>query len=302
MLGPVGTARCAQVCSKLRSLSNNNQVLWRNFVLQHYQMHDVDVSRTDCDWAELFGYMWRQFRNVGYSHKQRLPARFVFADDGRLSPRFDGPNNAVSSDGRNRPYSTGLGVVSDVDYVVDLSQVCLLTGFAIANHCPNCSGPLKEALLFVSTRPPDLNHARRYDGDEGKKWVNKLEKLVKKPKKGHGWSSAGKNNLAGIVQFTADDASQPVAAFRFPKAPECFNVRLNRHLEKPVVGRYIHFKLLSIYDVFQCGATNNIDVMHLHSFGVALPKHASILRKEALETESTIPDYQRIHEIVLQSG
>lgn len=288
--GPIDTARCATTCEKLRSVSEKSSELWREFAAQEF-FHCASSGKKTLDWKSVYVYLLSQLRISGYSHEDPLPARVVFADDGSHYPGHP-PENALR-EGWTRPYSTGVGVYEDVDLVIDLSEVCLITGFAIANHCHHCTGPVKEALVFASMQPPDLDYARRYDSKAGSEWVSKLEGQVEDM---GSYLQHRKTNRVGFVKFTPGNSAQPLAGFRFPDFPECNNVRLIRDC-KSMVGRYVHFKLLSTFDPFNEGTRQTICVMHLHTFGVALSELPALLQNDKLNEGCPIPDYERIHEL-----
>ena len=291
--GPMDTARCSMVCTKFHSISKNSRQLWRKFVLQDFQLG----QEKDCDWKAVYPYLLKRQGKFDISAPP-LPARVVFADDGSHTPGFP-PENATSPHW-TRPYSTGQGVVKDVDLVIDLNEVCLITGFAAANHCSSCSGPLKEALVFASLNPPSLDDARQYDGKVGSEWVNKLESHLERQEENeeiYPLDFDKKVNKLGFVMFTPCNATEPLAGFQFPNVPDCYRERLIRYCYKPMVGRYVHFKLLSIFDPFSRRMTNNIDVMDLHTFGVALSELPSLLQNDMLNGEHPYPSYQRIHQV-----
>ena len=291
--GPVATARCTEVCKKLHSESKNNPDIWRKFVAE--EVRGCESDDESCDWKAIYGYLYTKQRQFNFSLEHPLPGRPVFADDGGLG-QFGEPPQAALRHGVDRPYSTGRGVTRNVDLVVDLGEVCLITGFAAANHCPGCSGPLKEALVFTSLNPPDLEHARMYGDNEGSEWVTTLEKDTAETKPAY--HAINKLNRERTVSFLPNNDTQPVAGLRLPEDPDCYEERVIRHC-KPTVGRYVHFKLLSIYSPHgRRESQNNIDVMDLLTFGIALPELPGLLRRDVLNSpERPIPDYQRIHEV-----
>ena len=292
--GPIATARCAEVCKRLQSQSKNNPNLWHNFAAKEVRGCEGDDEARD--WKAIYGYLYTKQRQFNFSLDHPLPGRPLFADDGGRHEWSGGPPAVTLSHGENQPYSTGNGVTRNVDFVVDLGDVCLITGFAAANHCRGCSGPLKEALVFTSLNPPDLDHARIYDGKHGSEWVNMLEKGTTETKAAY--RNINKLNRERTVSFTANNDTQPVAGLRLPEYPDCYEERVIRHC-KPTVGRYVHFKLLGIYNPRgRPESQNNIDVMDLLTFGVALPELPGLLHGNFLRNpERPIPDYQRIHEL-----
>jgi hypothetical protein len=256
--GPANTARCSSACSQLHSVQKNHPTLWRNFVKKDFRL--LGDGGACKDWQKVYAYLSTKLSETGHPDKDPLSATVFFADDGTAS---EPPENAVQS-GKARPYSTGQGVLKDVDLVIDLGQVCLITGFAIANHCPSCSGPLKDALVFASIEPPNLEHKRQYDGIVGSGLAAAMESLVEKryaarPRAADphpfAFRRQPKRDISGHVSHTPSSDTEPIAGFLFPEPPECYHVRLVRHC-RPVVGRYIHFKLLNVYDPYRHGEIN----------------------------------------------
>lgn len=277
-LGATGTAKCSQVCRQWYRVATISRCLWRQFVVDDFRLEEGVES---VDWRKAYSYLVQKLFDCDKQEKDRtwapLPARVVFSDDGSAVPGY--PPEAAIRRGLGA-WCTNAGVEEDVDLVLKLPQLCMVTSFEVANGGHFYSAPLKEALIFTSTQPVDLEAARKFNGKEGSEWVDRL---------------------AGAPNFNANPnngSSEPLIGLHFPPLPQAFNARHHRRLgRRPVLARYIHFKLLSSYN-YPGMLSDNIDVQDLLTYGCTLPELPSLLQTPNLNAQlPEDPSYRRMHEI-----
>ena len=224
-LGPVFTATCSQVCKQWYTVASDSRCLWRQFVAKDFRL---DEGSDQTDWKRVYAYLAHQLQSYNKAERESktvqlmrpLPATVIFCDDGSNVPGYPPECCLVRGFGA---WCTNAGVEEDVDLVIELPATCLITCFEAANGGMFYSAPLKEALVFTSMHPINLDRARQYDGRTGSEWAKKLHANLDT-----GYSSA-----------------KPLVGFCFPPLPEAFSARLRKPLNYPVVARYVHFKLLS---------------------------------------------------------
>ena len=310
--GPIDAASCSQVCRAWWSASKSHPQLWRTFVQQDYQFRipkhaplvevkkqvddtscctDITFGDIDIDCSRVYAYLATQQRKEA----SRLDGKVVFADDGgNFGGRY--PASNVIRPEENLVWCTNTGVETNVDLVVDLGKPCLITGFLAANGGRGYSAPLKEAIVFASMDPPDLEMAQEYNDANGSLWVKKLLSSRKTRKHREPQqqqqqqhpdriettdNTTDSNDSSNNNRQQADNPVQqnkqqpkreqqrhPVAAFEFPNLQTAYTDRSEYVLDNPFVGRYVHFKLLNSFSPpgFE-HLSDNIDVRHLHTFG-----------------------------------
>lgn len=192
-------------------------------MLQDFGLEEGDV---EADWRQVYAYLSRQLQICNEkTAAQPLDARVMFSDDGSPVPGYPPENSLRRGYGA---WCTNSGVETDVDLVLELPEACLITHFEGANGGLFYSAPLREALVFASVHPVGLENARQYNGRMGSEWAEKLSRC-------HGTATPVK-------------PAEPLVGFCFPPPPEAFNARLKKRLNRPVVARYVHFKLLRSYN------------------------------------------------------
>ena len=284
----------------------------RHHPYHHQQQHHHSVSPDtnshhnileryvpETRWRMAYNYLARHYRTyqnqvVNQDMKTngtvapRLEGRVVFADDGGHFPGYPA-EFAISS--TETAWCTARGVQNNVDLVVELKSTSIITGFLMANGGRGYSAPLHNALIFVSMDPPNLDAARIYDGSNGSAWVQKLyeqkNNIVVSGKKKPKHCRQAKRCPSGYV---------PVEAVRFPHGPSASYGRAWLELATPIVGRYIHFKLLSSHTTPQWEEeSDNIDIMHCHTMGTAVGDLDFFI--PAIAPSKPIPVYKRVHPI-----
>lgn len=180
--GPLATARCAQVCKSWKHASERHLSLWRTFVEQDFGLPKGNYPM-DRHWHRIYAKCTSELQKTPWQH---LEASVVFADDGGNFPGY--PAQHALIDSMNMVWCTSTGADRNVDLVVELGQLCLLTGFRAANGGRGYSAPLQQGLVFVGVDPPDLESARCYNvqqgdhngGELGSNWVRHLFQPEKK--------------------------------------------------------------------------------------------------------------------------
>ena len=165
----------------------------------------------------------------------------MFSHDG--SPVPGHPPESSLRRGRGAWCTNAGAPEKDVDLALELPQVCLVTNFEAANGGLFFLATLKEALVFASMHPINLEDARQHNGRVGSEWAKKL--------------SGFPNTATPLSRPT-----KPLAAFCFPPPPQAFTSRLSVRSNRPVVARYIHFKLLGSHkatDGRQVGESNKTE-------------------------------------------
>ena len=300
-VGSQGTAQCMLVCRSWAAAAKGNPSLWRNFVKKEFRLCVPDDSSssnnmtssiqqrsvtTPTNWPTAYRYLKRNYRSYKARVDDRseesptpLRGRVVFADDGGHFPGY--PSKYALSPRNALVWCTSPGVDRNVDLVVELDVPSIITGFVIANGGRGYSAPLKEGLVFVSMDPPDLDAARIYDGENGSAWVKKI---------------IGKGQVGVGQAKSCPSGSVPLAAVRFSNLSQSFDAISKPKLKTPIVGRYIHFKLLSSHLTagFE-GLSDNIDLMHCHTMG--LPVGDLDLFVPSIGRAKPIPAYKPIHAI-----
>jgi len=172
-LGAAGTARCSMSCRRLNKISNDSRALWRHFANKDFgvfqRQHDDEANIDTVDWVTVYQYISSRLDS---QEMVPLPARVVFSDDGSNYPGFP-PENAF--DPQKSAWCTNVEVDQNVDLVVELSTTSIVNQFIAQNGGTYYSCPLKEALVFASLEdPPNLQLTRKYNNEEGSKWVTDL--------------------------------------------------------------------------------------------------------------------------------
>jgi hypothetical protein len=357
-----------------------------------HQSTTTTAKTTATNWQQVYSYLALQYPPPQLRRQppppQRLEASVVFADDGGNFPGYP-PSNALRPE-KSMVWCTRTGVDANVDLIIKLREVSLVTGFVAANGGRGYSAPLKEGLAFVSMEPPNLTAAKWFDYNptslisgnsnssttnnnnnnsnnnnndrdsedhqlennnsinKGRDWIqylfqeangtiddaNHLAVAATAPQQAR-WSevlqdSSSNNNhdnnnnanngAAGLgnAQLTGQTQTQPVgngsthpkqqrppsnpngpdpvASFWFPNLQQAYHGQAQQHLVKPIVGRYIHLKLLSSHSPPGLEhISDNIDLMHFHTLGIPVPEICALV--PGLQAEEVAPPrYQRKHE------
>lgn len=295
-LGPLDTAKCAQICKAWHHVATHSRSLWRTFVYNTFGfLAGGDDSGAACaDWKAVYGHLTHKSKET----PELLAARVVFSDDGSPIPGYLADNALRNNNGA---WCTNVGVNQNVDLVIELQVPALVSGFVIENGGIFYDAPLKEALAFCSLKPIDLDGARKYNGAMGKEVVNMMEELLDGFKR----KSLAARIVANHARFSAPCPDQPKAAFRVDAAlPTAYSARLERRCD-PVVANFVHFKLLSSFD-YAYAPADNIDVKNLHTYGVPLATHdlAMLLQENNKDNNNNgvlknpqppDPSYKRMH-------
>ena len=300
-VGSQGIAQCMLVCRSWAAAAKGNPSLWRNFAKREFRFSVPDDTTssstnnsssiqqqsvtTPTNWPTAYRYLARHYRRSKSWPPEESPnplsGRVVFADDGGHFPGY--PAKYALSPRNLLVWCTSPGVERNVDLVVELDAPSIITGFVIANGGRGYSAPLKEGLAFVSMDPPDLEAARFYDDDNGRSWVKKL--LEK-----------GDRKVSAANAKSCPSGTVPLAAVRFSILPDAFDASAKIKFRTPIVGRYIHFKLLSShFSQGYEGFNDNIDIMHCHTMGV--PVGDLDLFVPSIAKVKPIPAYKPIHAI-----
>lgn len=284
-LGPLGTGQCSQTTGRLQRVAYSSRTLWRTFVQRYFGLE----GNENVDWRAVYAYLaTRSQQRAAYLP----PGRVVFADDGSCIPGYP-PENALRLD-RRLAWCTNSGVDQDVDLVVSLTEPTLVSGFVAENVGGMFySAPMKEALVFCSPTPIDLDAARQFNGKNGSKWVTKLQKEA--PNKLF-FSQTSRDTtmdpVSAVPSYTSPQLVQPKAAFQFPDP--AYNMCLQQRCP-PSVARFVHFKLLSSHKCTRGRPSDNIDVKGLYTFGVPLPELPALLQEVVAVAPD--PSYRRQHEV-----
>ena len=317
-LGPLDlVARCAPTCPRWHRVSRHSRALWRRFVYQEYGFGQGDP---EADWQAVYAYLYGRRHGPGGRYgaapdpffSQLIQSQLVFCDDGSHQPG-NGPENALDSYNRSC-WCTNAFVDHDVDFVADLGEPCLVTHVRIENGDFQFTAPVKEALAFLSWDLPDLDHARAFDGPTGIELAHELCP-------GINWDNEDLRDVRSresrtIVPSAAAAANRhyPKAGFVFPDSPDRAFLKAIKEPVRPIVARYVHFKLLSSS---KCNdrVSNNIDVCHLQTLGFPLPALEAMIypQRQTSTMDSTNNDntataattlppdpssrYQRHHEV-----
>eukprot|EP00592_Proboscia_alata_P007165 CAMPEP_0194358392 /NCGR_PEP_ID=MMETSP0174-20130528/5614_1 /TAXON_ID=216777 /ORGANISM="Proboscia alata, Strain PI-D3" /LENGTH=331 /DNA_ID=CAMNT_0039128691 /DNA_START=63 /DNA_END=1058 /DNA_ORIENTATION=+ len=295
-LGAIGTARCSMSCRRWNMISNDSRALWQHFTNENFcvfQRQHGDEAKVDTiKWVNVYRYISSCLNENTVS----LPARVIFSDDGSAYHGYP-PENVF--DPQEPAWCTNRGVDHNVDLVVELPTTCIVTEFIAENGGRYYSAPLREALVFLSLEdPPDLQKARKYNDEEGSKWVTDLidqrssNAAIKNLE-----TSAKSEKVKGVQCSAVEQQQHPIAAFQFsPIYEQCIETQIS-FLCEPRVTRYIHFKLLNSVHPEGMYSTN-IDIKNLTIRGVelsCLPEMLQCSQTQESTNQRTDPSYERFH-------
>jgi len=320
-LGASGTAKCAMVCREWNATSQNSLALWRYFTREDFgiNLQQNDGSKNNnIEWSKVYRYLSSQ---TIIENLKVLPARVIFADDGSSIKGYPAEN---AFDPQKGAWCTSWGVQRNIDLVVELPTApCLVTDFFVQNGSHYYTAPLKQALIFASLeRPPDLEIGKKFNDEEGMKWVEKLVTLddeiqIEKWKESNDDDKTivykhrrVKRKKCASLDQQQQQKYQPLAAFNFPsnEYDDCVNASFQYNAcASPIIARYIHFKLLNSVTNDKHGRlSTNIDILNLGITGIDLPVLPELLHleKKGQEDErfgrqmAKDPSYKRMHKVI----
>eukprot|EP01052_Picozoa_sp_SAG31_P037158 SAG31_NODE_4755_length_2976_cov_1.630170_2_plen_331_part_00 len=201
----------------------------------------------------------------------------------------------------------------------------LVTEVVVENPGFGYTAPVRDALVFLSTEPPNLDASRTFncaghaDGfgscdDDDEDETVEGSSAVAAAAGGHeggagGLRSVPAQRILKRLRAQGGEGQLPPTVhpvFGTPSAAFAFrDGRLEPRQMRavaPTACRFVHFKLLRAQHNDRDHATN-IDVRSLHAFGRPLPELGSLLSEssdDATETAlmaNTDPSYKRMHEL-----
>ncbi|KAK3262246.1 hypothetical protein CYMTET_28886 [Cymbomonas tetramitiformis] len=255
LCGATGVGMCSQVCVQLRNLAWSSNTLWQRFATERFIIPEVVESH---NWRKVYAFAVAAERAAASPlGAVPLPVAFIACNDheGEFLSSFP-PEDAFNGEGS---WATSRFLNENVDAVVHCGYT-LVTGFAAATPTPFFSNPLKDLLVFAFLREPHIKATEAFNNggqdDLSKKIVGNLQRFPQL-----------------YEPFPA--RTEMVAPISFISLPEEHSIQVSTSC-KPVICKYISFKLLSSHNTRQQDDAN-IDVGNLQVHGIPLPEIGEFL-------------------------